>query len=225
MPRLPALYKQKKRWRTPEQADPLDYLECSQEAGVTWRRDYSSLDQWKDKALEVLHDHAARGQVLILPEHEARRKYPDLVVASFGAIRKDKPNGEVTARVLFDGTHGLSVNRRTRIRDQERSPIASDLKRALRERARRGERTIALSADVSEAHRQVPVHPQDWHLSRCRCVHPYRWNIRGVVGVVLLVPRGGIDWATGAIPRWQALHLLAYACSGRFYAGVWRTTI
>ena len=93
MPRLPALYKQKKRWCIPEQADPLDYLECSQEAGVTWKRSYSSLDQWKDKALEVLHDQAARGQVLELPEHEARRKCLDLVVASLGAIRKDKPNG------------------------------------------------------------------------------------------------------------------------------------
>ena len=51
MPRLPALYKQKKRWRIPEQAYPLDYLECTQEAGGTWRRNYSSLDQWKDKAL------------------------------------------------------------------------------------------------------------------------------------------------------------------------------
>ena len=60
---------------------------------MTWRCNFSSLDQWKDKALEVLHDQAARGQVLILPEHEARRKYPDLVVASLGAIRKDKTNG------------------------------------------------------------------------------------------------------------------------------------
>ena len=62
------------------------------------------------------------------------------------------------------------MNRRTRIRDQERSPIASDLKRALREKAKREERTFALSADVSEAHRQVPVHPQDWHLLGCQVV-------------------------------------------------------
>ena len=38
MPRLPALYIQKKRWRIPEQSDPLDYLERPQEDGVTWRR-------------------------------------------------------------------------------------------------------------------------------------------------------------------------------------------
>ena len=83
----------------------------------------------------MLNDQASRGQVLVLPEREARRRYSDLVVASLGAIRKDKPNGEVTARVLFDGTHGLSVNGRTRTRDQERAPIASDLKRALREKS------------------------------------------------------------------------------------------
>ena len=38
---------------------------------------------------------------------------PDLVVASLKAARKDKPCGVVTARVLFDGTHGISVNTRT----------------------------------------------------------------------------------------------------------------
>ena len=80
MPRLPALYKQKKRWRIPEQADPLDYLECPQEAGG-------------DMEAQLFFTEAARGQVLILSEHEARRTYPDLVVASLGAIRKDKPNG------------------------------------------------------------------------------------------------------------------------------------
>ena len=168
MPRLPTLCRQKRRWRLPEQTDPLDYLERTPDEGMTWRRNYASLEQWKEQVLEVMHDQASRGQILVLPEAEARRRYPDLVVASLGAIRKDKPNGEVTARVLFDGTHGLSVNRRTRIRDQERSPIASDLKRALREKAKLGEQTFALSADVSEAHRQVPIHPQDWHYLGCQ---------------------------------------------------------
>ena len=30
-----------------------------------------------------------------------------------------------------------------------------------------GVRTFALAADVKEAHRQVPIHPQDWHLLGC----------------------------------------------------------
>ena len=70
---------------------------------------------------------------------------------SLGAQRKEKPGGKITARVLFDGTHGLSVNSRTRIRDQERAPIAADLKRTMREKAKVDELTFALSADVTEA--------------------------------------------------------------------------
>ena len=74
----------------------------------------------------------------------------------------------MSARVLFDGTHGLSVNTKTRLRDQERAPIAADLKRSMREKAKVGELTFALSADVTEAHRQVPIHPDDWHFLGCQ---------------------------------------------------------
>ena len=65
---------------------------------------------------------------------------------------------------MFDGTHGISVNSRIRVRDQERSPTAADIKRILREKSRTGLRTFALTADVAEAHRQVPTDRRDWHL-------------------------------------------------------------
>ena len=58
----------------------------------------------------VLEDQAGRGQVLKFTEAEARARFPDLVVASPGAQRKDKQSGVVSARVLFDGTHVLAVN-------------------------------------------------------------------------------------------------------------------
>ena len=59
-------------------------------------------------------------------------------------------------RVLFDGTNGISVNHRTRLRDQERALVASD-----REKDLIGERTFSHTADVAEAHRQVPIDPRD----------------------------------------------------------------
>ena len=71
-----------------------------------------------------------------MTEKEAKDRFPDLVIASLGAQRKEKPGGKVSARVLFDGTHGLCVNTRTRLRDQERAPIAADLKRSMREKAK-----------------------------------------------------------------------------------------
>ena len=133
LPRLPALYFRKKKWRPPRQADPLDYAASSPDAEAAWRRNYSSLSEFSQKVVEVLEDQSRRGQVIVLSEQEARRRFPNLTVASLGAQRKDKPGGVVTAPVLFDGTNGIAVNARTRIRDQERAPIAADLKRSMRE--------------------------------------------------------------------------------------------
>ena len=114
------------------------------------RRNYSTLVEFTDQVLEVMEDQAKRGQVLKLSEDEARARFPNLVVASLGAQRKEKPGGVVTSRVLFDFTHGIDVNTSTRIRDQERAPIAADLKRAMREKSQVEEKTFALTADVSE---------------------------------------------------------------------------
>ena len=168
MTRLPALYKPKKTWRLPSQVDPLDYLEYAPDRSGVWRRNYATLREFETQVLDVMHDQASRGQIIVMTESEARSRYPDLVVASLGAQRKQKPGGKVTARVLFDGTHGLCVNSKTRLRGQERAPIAADLKRSMREKSRIGELTFALSADVTEAHRQVPIHPDDWHLLGCQ---------------------------------------------------------
>ena len=99
-----------------------------------------------------------------------KNRFPNQVIALLGAQRKEKPAGKVSARVLFDGTHGLCVNSRTRLSDQERAPIADDLTRTMREKAKVDELAFALTADVMEAHRQVSVHPDDWHLLGCQVV-------------------------------------------------------
>ena len=100
MPRLPALCRPKGRWRLASQQDPLDYLEQTVDQGGIWRRNYSSLAAYEDRVLEVMRDQASRGQPLVLTESEARKEYPDLVIASLGAQRKEKPGGKITARVL-----------------------------------------------------------------------------------------------------------------------------
>lgn len=116
----------------------------------------------------VLEDQRQKGQVIKMSELEACGRYHHLVVASLGAMRKGMLGGVVTARVLFDGTRCIEVNTRTRIRDQERAPVAADLKRTMREKAAHGEHTFALTAQVSEAHGQVPIDPRDWHQLGCQ---------------------------------------------------------
>ena len=73
-------------------------------------------------------------------------------------------DGVISARVVFDGTNGSYVNSSTHLRDQERSPVAGDIKRFMREKARVGEPTFRLTAVIKEAHRHIPIHPSDWHM-------------------------------------------------------------
>ena len=191
LPRLPALYRQKRRWKLAGQGNPVEYLEVE-----VWRSNYPTVSELAEKVEDVLEDQVRRGQVLKHSEEEVKRLYPGLVIASLGANKKEKSDGTPTARVLHDGSNGIPVNRRTRVRDQERCPMASDLKRGMREKARRGEETFALTADVKEAHRQIPVARRDWRLLGCRvrpgtfCLYKqgrYFWDL---IGFILLVT----DW-------------------------------
>ena len=142
MPRLPALYAKKRRWRLPAQVDPVAWQEDRAAEQGVWRRNYSSIAEWSEECKKIMDDQAERGQVLKMSETDARRRFPGLTVASLGAQKKDKPGGAVTARILFDGTHGIDVNTHIRIRDQERAPIAADVKRFLREKSTHGTPTF-----------------------------------------------------------------------------------
>ena len=73
---------------------------------------YSSTTELAGKVVEVLEDQSRSGQVLKLSREGAIIRYPDFMVASLRAVRKDEPNGVVTARVLLDGTNGCTRRRR-----------------------------------------------------------------------------------------------------------------
>ena len=145
LPRLPALYQRKRKWRLPDQDDLTAYLESEIVGDPMWRQNYSSIKEHASRVLAVLDDQSSRGQALKMSESEARFRHPHLVVASLWAMRKEKRGGVIIARVLFDGSNGIPVNRRFRTRDQERSPVASDLKRFMREKARRGSRLFGVA--------------------------------------------------------------------------------
>ena len=102
LPRLPALYRPKRKWRLADQDDPNDYREEELAGDPLWKKNFPTLAALSDKVKDVLDDQSERGQVLKLIEREARIQYPDLVVAALGANKKEKPNGIISARVLFD---------------------------------------------------------------------------------------------------------------------------
>ena len=144
-------------------------------------------------------DQASRGKVPISTEEEAKARLPNLSIASLGAIKKDKPNGVVMAS-------GIMVNKRTRMRDQERAPISSDLKRLMRENATGGPPTFPHTADVAEAHRQVPA--------RNSC--PHCSDVRRRLGLLLLVEDHLTTWTSFPISCLKLSANAARACCRRF---------
>ena len=165
MPRLPALFKPKKKFRLASQVDPLDYLEHAPDKEGIWRRNCSTLQAFEQQVLEVMYDQSSRGQ-----NHRSEGEGGEGQVSELGdrftrCITQGEARRKVSARVLFDGTHGLCVNSRKRVRDQERAPIAADLKRSMRDKAKVDELTFALPADVTDA-----IHLDDWHYLGCQVI-------------------------------------------------------
>ena len=100
LPRLPALYSKKRRWRLPEQQpDQVEDSPTGEEK--PWQRNYSSVALLEDKVTEVLEDQCARGQVRKYSEREARETYPGLVVAALGGSQERQNGRRVHSTCAF----------------------------------------------------------------------------------------------------------------------------
>ena len=98
-----------------------------------------------------------------MPLALAKQRYGDrLAIASLAALEKCRTEeGEIEVRVIHDGTHGVDVNRYILVLDGGLSPLASDMKAAMRTQAATGVPHCGLTVDVESAHRLVMVRPED----------------------------------------------------------------
>ncbi len=205
LPRSPALYARKTRWRLPQQAQQ----RWGGGEGVegAWRSNYKSVHQHVEQVEAQLIEHEANGWCLRNSPDEARRKFPGLTLLSLGAVAKDSESGgDPEIRLVMDGTHGVEVNSFIHVRDQDTCPTASDVKRAQREQhaTRRG---LGLALDVRGAHRLPPVHRDDWRHQSCRArdggdIFTYTVGCFGVASIAYWWSRLG-----GALIR--SVHLVA----------------
>ncbi len=166
MPRTPAVYERKRKWRLKEQETAGQALE---EASVqsTWRDNYRSAVLHGEALTEQVNDHFERGMILRLPMNEALKRYPNLSVNSLGAVAKLGENGEVKSiRQVMDGTHGVNVNGLIKVRDRDRCPTAMDVRRVQREQAGTNA-AIGLAIDIKDAHRLPLIAESDWGLQGC----------------------------------------------------------
>ena len=159
LPRTPAVYERKRRWRRYDPADSILELKSN----------YKSVDAALATLEEQFAEEVREGRMVRMSLAEARRKYgAALRIAPQGAIEKQ----DNSFRAIHDGTHGPGVNPNIRIRDQIRFPSGGEAKRALEWCSEQPGATWGLTADVSKAHRRFK-HPEDeWGLLACRLGDP-----------------------------------------------------
>ena len=118
------------------------------------------------------------------------------------------------------------MNRTTRIRDQERAPVAADLKRAMREKSKTGQKTFALSADVSDTYRRVRLVPPGVSNPTWRYrLREQGWNVRGRISELLLVPGFVGNRPSRTVPGGTRLTHLAHARGRRLSVGSQRAVL
>ena len=92
LPRLPAHYKRKKKWRSPSQSDPQDYLENHAGSEGSWRNNFASINELADKVEEVMEDQAKQGQVIKLSScrmvHEVHKRSHEQPGREHGHLRR-----------------------------------------------------------------------------------------------------------------------------------------
>ncbi len=169
LPRTPAVFARKRRWRLEGQGDPnFDAAAERLSLGDGWRDNYVDAIVHQDAIHEQLVDAVERQLALRLTVAEAAKRFPDLTVNSLNAVAKVDDAGSVTnVRLVLDGTHGVVVNRAIKQRDQDRCPVAGDVRRVQREQSL-STSALGLALDVREAHRLPRVHPEDWRFQGCR---------------------------------------------------------
>ena len=163
LPRAPAIFDRKTRWRKIEPWR--DFF--SDELHGGWQTNYPSLVEHARLVRTQFEGEERERLMTRTTIRKAMNRYGDaLNIASAGAIGKKGRTDEV--RVIFDGSHGIDLNSGIRVRDQIKYPIAADGKELMSEMADEGGPHFSVQVDFSKAHRQVAVLEEEWGRQACQ---------------------------------------------------------
>lgn len=153
MERTPALFEEKTKWTLPY--DDTEIVEA-------WEPDYRSATS--DVLEAKLAEARFEGKVIDCTVKVARETYGSrLAVGALGLVQE----GQDKWRLVWDGTHGIGVNTRTKQLDRVPHPSVSDIAAVMQVAEEEGEYLFGLALDYEGAHNLVQVHHDDWGLQAC----------------------------------------------------------
>ncbi|CAK0791829.1 unnamed protein product [Prorocentrum cordatum] len=170
LPRTPEVFAEKTRRALPGQAQAPPGQGPADEEVV--RANYPSTEDRVDKIERMLGEAVDQGRAIKMSLADARRKFVSgLTVASLGVQVKEARGSEAgppSLRLLFDGTHGVQINERIKVRDAIELPKPRGINRVLRAARDSGLPGFLVTVDVKEARELVLVREEDWPLLGCR---------------------------------------------------------
>ena len=206
LPRTPAVWPPKAKWKLP------DYIETEHQALCD---NYPSAEDFKD-ALELdVEEQVATGWMLRMTYGEARRRFKEVDIAAL-AVVEDKPG---KTRVIHDASNKVLVNHRIKVMDAELCPTALDVQAAVRGDDQLRPPILSLVADISKAHRRIPIREEDWGYMACAVEkrpppgHLDSWNI--LVNTVGTYGVGSMSWHWARIG--SLFQRISYYCCGVAY--------
>ena len=116
MPRTPAVYNQKTKWR-------LNY-EDHDVPSAEWAVNYKTARERQAQLEEKIKEDVAKRKMICTTYGQAHGKYRErLKVGAMGMVEETGSK----FRLIHDGTHGILVNNRIKVRDQQPSPMIQDI--------------------------------------------------------------------------------------------------
>ena len=178
MPRLPALYRPKRRWRLASQTDPRSYLdEEDHSAESAWRRNCATVQPLAKEVYDVLDDQTRRGMLIRLPEQVAKEKYPQ----PRGCIAWCQPEGQAERRGHSQSPSRWHQRSCSQHEDKTAGPGAfTYLSRPQKSNARKGQAGLQHVCSYGRCERGAspdPYRPEGLALARLsigarrRCLH------------------------------------------------------
>ena len=156
MPRTPAVFEEKKKWR-------LGYVP-PEDHSVEWVKNYSTAEENLKAVKTKIKEDLLEKRMVLMSYGQAKALYGDrLHIGALGMVDE----GGDKYRLIHDGTHLILVNNRIRPRELVSSPIIQDIATEMSEIQDTVSSHIALVWDFKSAHRIVAVNKADWGLQAC----------------------------------------------------------
>ena len=170
---------------------------------------YTSAELSGDQLEAHFRKEEALGRMFPSTEAAVAEEYGSgkLLISAMGAI--EKANGDI--RPIHDGTHGVHLNSSIKVLDRLEVPGPDEILECVAVSQEMREAVFGISADVSSAHRLVPIRRADWPKLGCRARSNDRvvWlNTVGTFGI----SSAAYWWSRlfGCVGRW-VVDTLGYA--------------